>query len=216
MPYTSHGHAYGLIDVDQPRPRSVARCGGPRLCAKCKGEADTWQNPVEGIRRVRDQQGQHGTWNASDYHRGLYNGLELALSILEEDREPRFRAATEAPVSRIDGARLAGRFRKKPVEVEVEAIRWTGDNAEQIKAFVGQRDNGECRFLLPGEITGAWEHPHVYEDNHRQWIAVLPGYWVVRGTRGEFYPCDPDAFAETYEEEDGAGPPRTLTPCASH
>ncbi len=24
--------------------------------------------------------------------------------------------------------------------------------------------------------------------------------WVIRGVRGEFYPCKPDIFAETYEE----------------
>ncbi|SET49616.1 hypothetical protein [Nonomuraea wenchangensis] len=39
MPYTSHGHAYGVIDTDQPRPTLVARCGGPRLCKKCATEA---------------------------------------------------------------------------------------------------------------------------------------------------------------------------------
>ena len=88
-------------------------------------------------------------------------------------------------------------FRKKPVEVQ--AIRWMGDNAAAIKEFVGTRDNGETRFLLPSEISGVWEHPHVFEENHAQWIAVLPGYWVIKGTRGEFYPCDPNAFADTFE-----------------
>jgi hypothetical protein len=98
------------------------------------------------------------------------------------------------------------KFRKKPVEIE--AIRWTGDNASDIKAFVGYKDNGECRFLLPDEITGVWHHPCVWEDNHAQWIAVLPDYWVIKGTQGEFYPCDPEAFAATYE----AAVPRGDTP----
>lgn len=26
-----------------------------------------------------------------------------------------------------------------------------------------------------------------------------PGDWVIRGVKGEFYPCKPDIFAETYE-----------------
>lgn len=43
------------------------------------------------IRDLRDVQGQDGTWNASGYMRGLYNGLELALSVLEGEREPQFR-----------------------------------------------------------------------------------------------------------------------------
>jgi hypothetical protein len=27
-----------------------------------------------------------------------------------------------------------------------------------------------------------------------------PGDYVIRGVHGEFYPCKPDIFAETYEE----------------
>lgn len=45
------------------------------------------------IRELRDIQSQHGTWNASGYMRGLHNGLELALSILEGEREPQFKDA---------------------------------------------------------------------------------------------------------------------------
>jgi hypothetical protein len=39
MPYTSHGHAFGWVNTDEPRPPSGARCGGPRLCKKCVAEA---------------------------------------------------------------------------------------------------------------------------------------------------------------------------------
>jgi len=42
------------------------------------------------IRRDRDLQGQDGIWNMDPYMLGLYNGLELALSSVE-DREPEFR-----------------------------------------------------------------------------------------------------------------------------
>ncbi|MEO3860890.1 hypothetical protein [Acrocarpospora sp. B8E8] len=47
MPYTSHGHAYGMIDTSQPRPNAVARCGGPRICAVCSREAEP--QPVSEI-----------------------------------------------------------------------------------------------------------------------------------------------------------------------
>ena len=39
MPYTSHGHAYGLINADEPKPRTVVRCGGPYMCPECAREA---------------------------------------------------------------------------------------------------------------------------------------------------------------------------------
>lgn len=39
MPFTRHGHPFGVIDTDEPRPNSVARCGGPGLCRECSAEA---------------------------------------------------------------------------------------------------------------------------------------------------------------------------------
>lgn len=49
MPYTSHGHPYGVIDTSQPKPTAVARCGGPGLCKVCREEAggNAWMEPVE-------------------------------------------------------------------------------------------------------------------------------------------------------------------------
>ncbi|MFD9949702.1 hypothetical protein ACFWYW_55550 [Nonomuraea sp. NPDC059023] len=48
---------------------------------------------TDKIRDLRDIQGQQGTWNASGYMRGLYNGLELALAVLEGERDPQFKEA---------------------------------------------------------------------------------------------------------------------------
>lgn len=28
---------------------------------------------------------------------------------------------------------------------------------------------------------------------------VPDGYYIIRGIKGEYYPCDPDVFAKTYE-----------------
>jgi hypothetical protein len=39
MPYTSHGHPYGVVDTDEPKPVVVARCGGPGLCQLCSVQA---------------------------------------------------------------------------------------------------------------------------------------------------------------------------------
>lgn len=30
-------------------------------------------------------------------------------------------------------------------------------------------------------------------------MVILKGDWVIRGARGEFYPCKPDIFEATYE-----------------
>lgn len=31
-------------------------------------------------------------------------------------------------------------------------------------------------------------------------MKVSRGDWIIRGVQGEFYPCKPDIFTETYEE----------------
>lgn len=50
---------------------------------------------LEKLRDVRDIQASKGTWNSSPYMHGMYHGLELALSILEGEREPEFRDRPE-------------------------------------------------------------------------------------------------------------------------
>lgn len=47
---------------------------------------------IQRIRDVHEIQGRNGNWNYDSYMMGLYNGLELALSIAE-DRSPDFRMA---------------------------------------------------------------------------------------------------------------------------
>jgi hypothetical protein len=31
-------------------------------------------------------------------------------------------------------------------------------------------------------------------------MTAMPGDWIIKGVKGEFYPCKPDIFAATYEE----------------
>lgn len=55
MPHTSHGHPYGTINVDDERPTTPARCGGPRICEVCAGEAEQGgaeTTPVDELRQA--------------------------------------------------------------------------------------------------------------------------------------------------------------------
>jgi hypothetical protein len=49
---------------------------------------------IDSLRQMRDVQGTDGTWNCDPYMHGLYNGLEFAVSLLEQ-REPQFKDAPE-------------------------------------------------------------------------------------------------------------------------
>lgn len=85
-------------------------------------------------------------------------------------------------------------FRKKPVVIE--AVQWDESiatlrtlEAKGLTAagFTGHRDRpDECMNLRIWTLEGG--------------MLVNPGDWIIRGVKGEFYPCKPDIFAATYDE----------------
>ena len=84
------------------------------------------------------------------------------------------------------------KFRKKPVEIE--AIQFTRLNWEEIQQFtnntahtlmIERRINGKCTCVIP-----TLEGEHIANEND----------YIIRGVKGEFYPCKPDVFELTYEK----------------
>jgi len=79
------------------------------------------------------------------------------------------------------------KFRKKPVVIE--AIQFTCNDRE-CKAFCPTaRDPVDDR---PNLIIPTLEGDHL----------VSMGDYIIKGVKGEFYPCKPDIFEMTYEEID--------------
>lgn len=88
-------------------------------------------------------------------------------------------------------------FRKKPVTIEarqfvdptigtVEHDAW-----EQLADWCGadfedDAVDGPCIFI------------HTLEGTMKACV----GDWIIKGVNGEFYPCKPDIFAQTYEAAD--------------
>lgn len=82
------------------------------------------------------------------------------------------------------------KFRKKPVIVE--ATEFTGHNSTEIEAwFIGH----DSREKFGVEDGGAIVLIHTLEGTMR----ADAGDWIIRGVKGEFYPCKPDIFEATYE-----------------
>jgi hypothetical protein len=50
----------------------------------------TFYKSLDSLRDVRDIQGNDGNWNYDEYMRGMFNGLELAVSIFE-GKDPQFK-----------------------------------------------------------------------------------------------------------------------------
>jgi len=75
------------------------------------------------------------------------------------------------------------KYRKKPVVIE--AVQWTGSNDAEIEKMMGYLPSGTENKLFINTLEGV--------------ITASVGDYIIRGVEGEFYPCKPDIFAETYE-----------------
>lgn len=96
----------------------------------------------------------------------------------------------------------AKRYKKRPIIIEAMQLRWDnwGDMCEF--APVGE---GECRGVYVNPETGVWSDD-IISDIIGLLIPTLEGVmlarqndYIIKGVHGEFYPCKPDIFEETYE-----------------
>lgn len=83
------------------------------------------------------------------------------------------------------------KYRKKPVVIE--AIQFTHDNAKQIDSIEGV----EVIYVVePGGFKRpAWALIETLEGTMNSQV----GDYIIRGVKGEIYPCKPDIFEMTYE-----------------
>lgn len=84
-----------------------------------------------------------------------------------------------------------GKYRKKPVVIDAHCWEptengrnkkpWPKSHLKALEFKVSAINL--CLFIptLEGKMT------------------ALPGDWIIRGVKGEFYPCKPDIFEATYE-----------------
>lgn len=87
------------------------------------------------------------------------------------------------------------KFRKKPVVVE--AIQWTGDNLLEIIRHTGQHASATHMKWEEYEDLVRREGLKIFtlEGSHMATV----GDWIIKGVKGECYPCKPDIFEATYE-----------------
>ncbi len=79
------------------------------------------------------------------------------------------------------------KYRKKPVVIE--AIQYDGANVQEIIEFTGgqaSKPGGKSDHLIIPTSEGDMQ--------------ATTGDFVIKGVKGEFYPCKPDIFSLTYEE----------------
>jgi hypothetical protein len=79
-------------------------------------------------------------------------------------------------------------YRKRTVVIE--AIRWTGDNYPAVAEWISDRGG----MVIPHLPFQTLVIPTMGGD-----MRATAGDWIIRGVKGEFYPCKPDIFELTYE-----------------
>jgi len=83
------------------------------------------------------------------------------------------------------------KYRKKPVVIL--AVQWTGDNVVEVSKFVGV-DLLVHEDFIDNDIKNL--EIKTLEGTH----TASKGDFIIKGVKGEFYPCKPDIFRQTYEE----------------
>lgn len=90
-------------------------------------------------------------------------------------------------------------YRKKPVEIE--ALQWDGSSHREMHDFLeGENDkhmvsNGRSFYIDHSQIEGGL----IIKTLEGEHLATI-GDYIIKGVKGEFYPCKPDVFKLTYDK----------------
>ncbi|AHK11805.1 hypothetical protein S349_15 [Shewanella sp. phage 3/49] len=123
---------------------------------------------------------------------------------------------------------MTNQYRKKPVVIEASQWFKNGDHPDDYNADQQGLEGGEPRLFTGAERkANEWEgdivryfrrpdisgesackhcdltmHDHGWIDTLEGGHIVCPSDWIIKGVKGEFYPCKPDIFLKTYDKAD--------------
>jgi hypothetical protein len=81
------------------------------------------------------------------------------------------------------------KFKKRPVVIE--AVRLSEDNLEQVEKW--------CKGSIKGIKLPRYQQVIDIQTLEGEMRATI-GDWIIRGIKGEFYPCKNEIFMDCYEE----------------
>jgi len=107
-------------------------------------------------------------------------------------------------------------YRKKPVIIEADQFAGSAQNATPIIDWV-LAGGGVARWHeeIPerrapnGELSQMLVLEYIAIDTLEGTERCQVHDWVIRGVKGEFYPCKPDIFEATYDHVDARQEPVT-------
>jgi len=81
------------------------------------------------------------------------------------------------------------KYRKRPVIIEAVQFFDTKEGMAEVMRFV------PLAGILGDSRYGWYLTIKTWEGT----MTAQPGDWIIRGIKGEYYPCKPDIFEATYE-----------------
>lgn len=121
----------------------------------------------------------------------ISNGMELVSIVCTKE-------CTDEYWKRVDEAKTEVPFKAKKKPVDVLYMIWTGKNLIHIQSFIEGKsvdctnphwDDYEATVAKDGLTIKTLEGP----------MKADIGDYIIKGVKGEFYPCKPDIFKLTYE-----------------
>lgn len=82
---------------------------------------------------------------------------------------------------------MSKEYRKKPVVIKAVQFDGSDESHAECMEFMGKQ---------PGEQTNVGM---LFIDTLEGTMCAMKGDYIIRGVRGEFYPCHPGIFEDTYE-----------------
>ena len=78
-------------------------------------------------------------------------------------------------------------YEKLPVRVKAMKFDGSAESVEAVKNFIGYSYSGQHKNPIKVKIK-TLEGEHI----------ASPGDYIIKGIKGEFYPCKPDIFEKLY------------------
>ena len=86
------------------------------------------------------------------------------------------------------------KFKKKPVVIEAYQFDGTYTGMEKIKSLFPKMETFSFGFNFERNEVWQWKIGTL-EGVH----VVSTDDWIIQGIKGEYYPCKPDIFEQTYD-----------------
>lgn len=67
------------------------------------------------------------------------------------------------------------------------------------KSMTASSGGQAWRYISEGKNWSSEIVAAVYDHLHETWVGVKKGQFILRGTKGEFWPIDPEVFTDSYD-----------------